>query len=186
MPRPASDKRDRLTGAALALSYARGFERTTIGDIAEEAGVAPGSVYYYFKTKDDVGRAIVDAMMRRYSAELAAWEASDDPAQRLLAYVGMYVRDADNVTRHGCPIGSMCADLRKFDADLGDQAAGVFRMSLAWAAEQFGALGASDPEAEAMRFLTEIQGAAVLANALGDDSPLTAAAARIEDRLAAM
>lgn len=186
MPRPATDKRERLTGAAAALAYTRGFESTTIGDIADQAGVAPGSVYYYFKTKDDVGHAIVDAMMSRYSTELAQWEAASNPAQRLLNYVGMYVRDAETVARFGCPIGSMCNDLRKFDPDLGDAAAGVFRMSLEWAAEQFSALGATNPEEEAMQFLTEIQGAAVLAHALNDDRPLTMAAARIKDRLDVM
>ncbi len=185
MPRPPSDKRERLTGAAAALAYTRGFERTTIGDIADEAAVPQGSVYYYFKTKDDVGRAIVDSMLARYSAELAGWEATEDPAARLLAYVEMYVRDAANVKSYGCPIGSLCADLRKFDADLGDAASGVFRMSLAWAQDQFAALGSKDAAADALQFLTEIQGAAVLANALDDDGPLAAAEGRIRGRLAA-
>src|SRR5680860_853052 len=54
MPRPATDKRKRLADAALDLAYLRGFERASISDIAEHAGVASGSVYYYFKSKDDV------------------------------------------------------------------------------------------------------------------------------------
>jgi AcrR family transcriptional regulator len=45
MPRPATDKRERLAAAALDLAYRRGFERASIADIAVHAGVAPGSVY---------------------------------------------------------------------------------------------------------------------------------------------
>ncbi|MBC7298802.1 MAG: helix-turn-helix transcriptional regulator, partial [Demequina sp.] len=62
MPRPATDKRERLADAALHLAYRHGFASTSIADIAEHAGVASGSVYYYFKTKDDVGLAVVDRL----------------------------------------------------------------------------------------------------------------------------
>ncbi|HUG39445.1 MAG TPA: helix-turn-helix domain-containing protein [Longimicrobiales bacterium] len=93
MGRSASDKRERLTGAAARLAYTRGFERTTIGDIAEAADVPPGSVYYYFRTKDEVGRAVVDSLHARYALLLAEWEAEDDPRARLRAYVDMHVRD---------------------------------------------------------------------------------------------
>jgi len=182
MPRPASDKRDRLTEAAVTLAYTRGFERTTIGDIAEQAGVASGSVYYYFKTKDDVGRAIVDSLLARYQELIAEWEVSPDPRDRLAAYIDMNLRDAEHIQSYGCPIGSLCTEMRKVAPELGDEAAGILRMTIAWAAEQFQALGfpAEASEARAMHLVTGMQGAAVLSNALGSTEPLEREAAHLK------
>lgn len=183
MPRPATDKRDRLTEAAATLAYTRGFASTTIGDIAAEAGIAPGSIYYYFKTKDDVGRAIADSLLARYRQLLAQWEEPDDPRERLGLYIGMYVNDAGTIMEHGCPIGSLCTELRKVSMDLGDEAAAIFRLTIDWAAQQFSALGL-DPEqanANALHLLSSIQGAAVLSNALGSAEPLEREAARLTD-----
>lgn len=182
MPRPPSDKLDRLTTAAATLAYTRGFDRTTIGDIADEAGVASGSVYYYFKTKDDVGRAIVDSLLTRYREYLAEWETSDDPRERLSAYIDMNIRDAGEIRSYGCPIGSLCTELRKHSDDLGDEAAAIFRMTIAWAAEQFVALGFAPEaaEARAMHLVIGIQGAAVLSNALDSTEPLEREAAHLK------
>lgn len=187
MPRPATDKRARLTTAATALAYTRGYDATSIGDIAQEAGVAMGSVYYYFKTKDDVGRAVVDSLQARYREQLAAWEASSDPRERLAAYVDMYLRDASTIERHGCPIGSLCTELRKTSPDLGEEAAGIFRMTIAWATEQFASLGidATQANSNALHLVTAIQGAAVLSNALSSSEPLLHETTRLKDWISA-
>lgn len=44
----ASANRDRLLVAASRLIHQRGFTRTRLADVATEAAVAPGSVYFYF------------------------------------------------------------------------------------------------------------------------------------------
>lgn len=82
MPRPATDKRERLADAALDLAYRCGFERASIADIAEHAGVASGSVYYYFKTKDDVGRAVVERLSERYLLVTETWRDLPTPEDR--------------------------------------------------------------------------------------------------------
>ena len=56
----------RILNAALTLFRERGFETTTMRDIADEAGVATGAAYYYFPSKD----AIVLDFYRRFSAEM--------------------------------------------------------------------------------------------------------------------
>lgn len=50
-----------IKAAALDLFAERGFEATSIGDIAEKAQVPKANVMYYFKTKDDIWRIVVDA-----------------------------------------------------------------------------------------------------------------------------
>ena len=51
MPRK-TDKRVRLIDAAKVLIHQQGFNLTTLADIAQEADVPLGNVYYYFKTNN--------------------------------------------------------------------------------------------------------------------------------------
>ncbi|WP_144019013.1 TetR/AcrR family transcriptional regulator [Demequina sp. NBRC 110056] len=182
MPRPATDKRERLTAAAASLAHTRGLERTTLGDIAAEAGVAPGSVYYYFKTKDDVGLAVVEALLERYRSRFEDWNGAEDPRDRLSAYIDSYVADEPAIRASGCPVGTLATEARKLSEDLGDAAASVLRITIDWAAEQFEELGFA-PEAaraRALHLVTGIQGAATLANALGEAEPLEREAAHLK------
>lgn len=181
MPRPATDKRERLTAAATTLAATRGLSRTSLGDIASEAGVAQGSVYYYFRTKEDVARAVIAELSARDVASRQDWSEHEDPRDRLVAYIDSHAQDADDIRAHGCPVGSLCADLRMTSAELADEAASVLRATIDWAAEQFAALGfeAGAAQARALHLVTGIQGAAALANALDDAEPLTREAAHL-------
>jgi AcrR family transcriptional regulator len=50
----AEETRQRILDAALRLFRERGFDETTMRDIASEAGVATGAAYYYFQSKEDL------------------------------------------------------------------------------------------------------------------------------------
>ena len=50
----AEETRDRIVDVALELFRDRGFDETTMRDIAAEAGVATGAAYYYFHSKEDL------------------------------------------------------------------------------------------------------------------------------------
>jgi AcrR family transcriptional regulator len=61
-----------LVDAAMRLISTKGFDRTTVRDIAEAAGASVGSVHYYFKTKDDLLTAAFnegEARFRQRTAE---------------------------------------------------------------------------------------------------------------------
>ena len=60
MENSGSNKRVRLLEAANKLVHAQGFNQTTLADIARAAEVPLGNVYYYFKTKDDIGSALIE------------------------------------------------------------------------------------------------------------------------------
>ena len=63
MPRPRADRtarRAELASAAAAVFAERGVANTAISDIVKAAGVAQGTFYLYFDSKDDVVLAVVD------------------------------------------------------------------------------------------------------------------------------
>src|SRR2546429_6063152 len=81
-------KRGRLIAAATQLLHRQGIERTTLADIASAADVPAGNVYYYFKTKDEVIAAVIDAHAQQTRATLALIDAHHrSPKGRLKALV---------------------------------------------------------------------------------------------------
>jgi len=56
-----SHRRDEIMAAAKQVFARNGFHATTIGDIANEAGLAYGSIYQYFDSKEDLFQALVAA-----------------------------------------------------------------------------------------------------------------------------
>ncbi|HTT25169.1 MAG TPA: TetR family transcriptional regulator [Candidatus Sulfotelmatobacter sp.] len=67
----AEDTRRKIYDAAMALFREKGFEETTMRDIAAKAGVALGATYYYFSSKDAIVLAFYQAMQET-SASLVA------------------------------------------------------------------------------------------------------------------
>ena len=61
----ANDKRDRILDAAVAVFADRGFFQSRVSDIADAAGVAGGTIYLYFKSKDDVLISLFEDRMDR-------------------------------------------------------------------------------------------------------------------------
>jgi AcrR family transcriptional regulator len=56
-----SRRRDEIMAAAKKVFVRKGFHGTTIADIAKEAGLAYGSIYWYFDSKDDLFHALIAA-----------------------------------------------------------------------------------------------------------------------------
>lgn len=59
MAKTKADHRARLLQAAEKATYRYGSGNTAIADIATEARISLGKGYYYFKTEDEIGEAIV-------------------------------------------------------------------------------------------------------------------------------
>ncbi len=60
MARPKDDKkREEIIKSAFEIFGKKGFESTTIKDIAEKSGVAAGSIYNYFQNKEELFKAVV-------------------------------------------------------------------------------------------------------------------------------
>jgi len=93
--RPAGDKgdkRERILDAAERIFAQHGFFAARVSEIAREAGVADGTIYLYFKNKDDLLITLFESRMERVNQILAQAIASHDrPLDRLLAFVRTYL-----------------------------------------------------------------------------------------------
>ncbi len=68
--RPAvADKREAILRAAVRVFANKGFFNSKVADIAGEAGIADGTVYLYFKSKDEILHSIFDQAMKEFIDE---------------------------------------------------------------------------------------------------------------------
>jgi AcrR family transcriptional regulator len=173
-------KRERLVASASELLHRQGAFVTTLVQVAEAAGVPPGNVYYYFKTKDDLIRAVIDARSDQVRAMLGALQSRRSPAARLKALVHQWAEMAELVARYGCPFGTLAAELDRRDDGLDQEAARPFGLIIDWAEDQFRQLSRRDARELAVRLLAGVQGGALLANALRDPQLITGQVRHLE------
>jgi AcrR family transcriptional regulator len=163
------DKRSRLLSAAVELTYQNGFEATSLADIAREAKVPLGNVYYYFKTKDEIGEAIVELRLAQLSAQRQRWNEAGSPKDRLCACVQGVFENKDCLAQLGCQVGTFCSELHKAGGPVATRATEIFAQHLAWIESQFRALGkGKDSNGLAVHLLSAMQGVSVLAHTFHD------------------
>jgi AcrR family transcriptional regulator len=171
---PTLSKRDRLIEAAKILFYHQGVTRTTLADIAEQAEVPLGNIYYHFRTKDALVEAVIQAHVQELLASFAQWEPLAEPRQRLLAFVGTAQEKGHVLARYGCPQGSLCQELTKEEGQLACLTAQIFQVYLAWVEKQLLLLAKGEQEARdlAIDLIASLQGTYILTTSLHDPTLL--------------
>ncbi|MGZ4291844.1 MAG: TetR/AcrR family transcriptional regulator [Gaiellaceae bacterium] len=92
MAERAADRRRELLDAAVQVFARKGFRAARVGDIAEEAGVAHGLLYHYFRSKDDVLETIFRDTWRQLVAESERIETSGTPLpEQLRRFARIYL-----------------------------------------------------------------------------------------------
>lgn len=169
-----NEKRLRLVGAGAELFHSRGFEGTSLADVAKAAGVPPGGVFYHFPAKADLADAVMESHHAHFAAQLRQIEkASSDPRQRLRMFWDGAEQLAENRAELGCPALALATDMAADPArpaETQQQRALVMRHTISWLAEQYRALGRDTDAARtagAALFAT-LQGAFAVGHVLGD------------------
>jgi AcrR family transcriptional regulator len=112
-------RRAEILDAALSLFGRYGYRRTSIDDIAREAGIAKGTVYLSFASKDEVFRAVSEALVERMLAKAEAARQQPGTAQNRLTamtigWYGTYfdiVCDSPHVAELMDAKHRLCADV---------------------------------------------------------------------------
>ena len=77
-------KYERILAAAVEVIAEKGYFNSPVSAIAARAGVADGTIYLYFKSKDDVLRTAIDAMFERFHGKVAErFKTISDPRSQL-------------------------------------------------------------------------------------------------------
>jgi TetR/AcrR family transcriptional regulator, transcriptional repressor for nem operon len=175
-------KRDRLIEAAKIRFYQQGVTGTTLADIAQQAEVPLGNIYYHFRTKEALVEAVIQARLQEVQSLFAQLDRHPDPRQRLLGLLAAERESEDSLARYGCPYGSLSQELNKED----DQPATTVRLLLQayldWAAAQFRLLGKNEEEAEdfAVDLVSSLQGTFLLTNSFRSPELLERKLQRLE------
>lgn len=83
----AKATQQKLFEAAVRLFSAKGFEGTTMRAIADEAGLATGAAYYYFKSKDDVVQRLYQETLDGDDHVVRTLLRRDEQLERVIGYV---------------------------------------------------------------------------------------------------
>lgn len=163
MPRK-NDKRDRLIDAANDLIYQQTFNSTTLADIATRADVPLGNVYYYFKTKEDILKAVIQKRSTELQAQFSAFEEAFPHAkERLSALIENSVSTSETTAQYGSELGSLCQELGKFTGELSQVAAELMHRTLEWVEAQFKTMGKGEQSTVLAKYLIgSLQGVSLL------------------------
>jgi len=171
MPRKGEEQRRKIVSAANRLFYEQGFHATSLTDIAQGCAIPKGNFYFYFKSKDDILDAVAGDRIDRLRRLLRDWEDEfAEPLDRLVRASEMIVREGLQITRYGCPTGSLLLELSKQERELERNALPLFDLLLEWLERQFALIAGPDTApALSRRMLVRMQGASIL-SAVHDDS----------------
>lgn len=82
------DKRRRILDAAVTVFARNGFYSSKVAHIAREAGVADGTIYLYFKNKEDLLiQVFLDSMELALDRQSKALVSVEDPAEKLEIFI---------------------------------------------------------------------------------------------------
>ena len=179
-------KREALVQAAAELFWTRGFEASSLADIAAAARIPLGNVYYYFKTKADLAQAVADLFVHQTETLVEDVRAeTPDPRGRLKLLVARLQSSQQSRVRNGCPISSASREFRRTMPGPSSRAAESFSLLTGFVATELGRTGLRPSIAlsRARAVIADWQGSIALAHALGEPPILAEAFPRMERTL---
>ena len=119
--------RERLLQAAFCEIYRSGFQSAGLDTILASAGVTKGALYYYFKSKQALGYAVVEEVIGpdNYGEWVRPLQSGKDPIDTLIGIVrGISVRPED--VRGGCQLINLAQEMSPLDAGFRKRLAIIF------------------------------------------------------------
>jgi AcrR family transcriptional regulator len=98
MKRTGSETKAEIQRVALDLFTSKGFEATSLREIAEQLGISKAALYYYFTSKDDIVKSVTSARGEEV-AELLAWARRQEPGPDLLEQTVLRWVDSTSVEK---------------------------------------------------------------------------------------
>ena len=110
----AANTRLTILNKAFDLIYSKGYQTTSIDDIIATTQVTKGAFYYHFKTKDEMGVAIIEEILKPTMQEsfINPIENSENPLDdfyNMISY--LLLEDPFLQVKYGCPVGNLTQEM---------------------------------------------------------------------------
>jgi TetR/AcrR family transcriptional repressor of nem operon len=110
-----SPVKEQILEVATRLMAVRGYHRTALDDVLRESGAGKGNFYHYFRSKEDLGYAILDRLLDRFEARTLTpifGDSARDPWSQVEAFLDeiLVTQRARNCVG-GCPMGNLATEL---------------------------------------------------------------------------
>lgn len=96
---PGSDKYQRILDAAVEVIAERGYFNSPVSAIAKKAGVADGTIYLYFKSKDEVLQTAIDSTFGRFFGQIEERFRSLTAPRAQLEYIAQVHLESHSLNR---------------------------------------------------------------------------------------
>jgi len=172
--------RARILDAAFQLFQSKGFNATSVHEIARAARVTGGALHHHFPTKQSLGEAVIDESVA--AAVELAWlqpvRSAADARGGVLAVFERLARELDaQGSVRGCPVNNLTLELAHANPAFREQLKRQFDRWRRTIAEE---LGGSDAEARATMIVAAYSGAMAIAKAEQSGEPLRLCARELE------
>jgi len=165
--------REAILEAASRLIHVHGYNHTSLDDVLRESNIGKGNFYYHFKSKEELGYAILDQIIGSF-LERTLEPCFSDAEGRALTQIRCFLDRVLETQRErncvgGCPLGNLALELSDVHEGFRGRLASVFaawreRLTLALrTAQGQGAVGSEcRPEAVADFLVASLEGAILL------------------------
>ena len=186
--------RDQILDAASRLIHLRGYHCTSLDDVLRESGVGKGNFYYHFRSKEELGFAIIDRLVHAFAERTLEPAFADTSADPILQIRGFLHRLLDIQRQRncvgGCPMGNLASELSDVHEGFRQRLAVPF---LRWGARLAAVLERGrltgrlrsdcDPEGIAQFIVAALEGGMLLTKVSKDISVMERCVAHLEQHL---
>jgi TetR/AcrR family transcriptional repressor of nem operon len=185
-----SDTATHVLDVAERLVQQRGFNGFSYADVSREVGITTAALHYHFRSKAELGEALIERYAERFNAALAALDATTaSPRAELASYAELY---AEVLRDHRmCLCGMLAADYGTLPDEMRARVVRFFDDNEAWLARVLergrtdGSLRfTGSPRTAARTLLSGLEGAMLVARPYDDLKRFRASAAFLIDGIA--
>lgn len=98
----SAERKNQILDTAAAVFAQRGFHQARVDDIVRESGLSKGAIYWYFKSKDEIVRALMQRFFDQEMQDLQALlQQEGSVSERLLVYVRRVAADVQHIEATG-------------------------------------------------------------------------------------
>ncbi|MEM7203935.1 MAG: TetR/AcrR family transcriptional regulator [Planctomycetota bacterium] len=185
-PEHKTSTRRRIVRCAARLFRAKGYAGAGVEAVMRSAGLTHGGFYAHFRSKHALFAEAVRHAVLSSGATIEAGLDDAEPAAWLIEFVTRYLSDEHRrALRDGCPLPSLLAEVDRAPKTVKTAFLEAGQQRVASLAARYAALGAAEPEAEAMATFSALAGAMAMARAMPDAEDAERAMAATRERLIA-